>query len=356
MVSAELLAVDAFRGGTPPLTPQLAPQRLLGPVLSAADELAGIADTDQMLQRAVELARERIGLERVGLWLRDPRAKQLLLRGTWGTGLAGETTDEHELAHECDPTEAQTLCNLQNEGSLWRRSESMLVCPQGINGTTDLGRGWLVATPLVAARDFIGVMYNDSAVSRAPFEDGKQLAMAVFCSLLSGLFLPRRSRFRWPATAAAQQSPWVKSVLRALEENPRSSGEYLARQLSISAGHLARSFKAEVGVSLVEYRNRRLMDRFFVALERGNGNLLSAALEAGFGSYTQFHRVYKRMFGTCPREQRGADSAGAARTISAGTPRTSSSSSSSAPRRPFSTLSYGKAGGHKAEAGKRSGS
>jgi methylphosphotriester-DNA--protein-cysteine methyltransferase len=314
-------------------------------VLAAADELAGIADTDQMLRRAVELARERIGLERVGLWLRDPRAAiagtprtppQLLLRGTWGTGLAGETTDEHELAHECDPVEAQTLCNLQLEGSLWRRSESMLVCPQGINGTTDLGRGWLVATPLVAARDFIGVMYNDSAVSRAPFEESKQLAMAVFCSLLSGLFLPRRSRFRWPATAAAQQSPWVKSVLRALEENPRSSGEYLARQLSISAGHLARSFKAEVGVSLVEYRNRRLMDRFFVALERGNGNLLSAALEAGFGSYTQFHRVYKRMFGTCPREQRGADAAtGTPRTpSSAGTRqlRSRSAASSSAPR------------------------
>jgi hypothetical protein len=100
MASAESLAIDPFRGITagPPLPP-LAPQRLLGPVLAGADELAGIADTDQMLRRAVELARERIGLERVGLWLRDPRAKHLLLRGTWGTGLAGETTDEHDLAH-----------------------------------------------------------------------------------------------------------------------------------------------------------------------------------------------------------------------------------------------------------------
>jgi AraC-like DNA-binding protein len=304
MVSAELLATD----GAP--SAPVSTTRALGPVLAAADELAAIADTDLMLRRAVELARERIGLERVGLWVRDPRAKQLLLRGTWGTGLAGETTDEHELAHECDPVEVQTLCNLQQcnlqqDGTLWRRSESMLQCPQGVGGTTDIGRGWLVATPLVAARELIGVMYNDAALSHAQFDERKQLGMAVFCSLLAGLFLPRRSRYRWPATAAAQQSPWVKSVLRALEENPRSSGESLARQLSISAGHLARSFKAEVGVSLVEYRNRRLMDRFFVALERGNGNLLAAALEAGFGSYTQFHRVYKRMFGTCPREQRG---------------------------------------------------
>jgi len=299
MVPAELPVAD----GNP--SAWASPTRALGPVLAAADELAAIADTDRMLRCAVELARERIGLERVGLFVRDSRAKPLLLRGTWGTGLQGETTDEHDVAHDCDPVEVQTLCNLQRDGALWRRSESMLQV-QSANGTKDLGRGWLVATPLVAARELIGVMYNDAALSQAPFDERKQLVMAVFCSLLAGLFLPRRTRYRWPVTAASRQSPWVQSVLRTLEEQPRSSGEYLARKLSISPGHLARSFKAEVGVSLVEYRNRRLMDRFFVALECGNSSLISAALEAGFGSYAQFHRVYKRMFGTCPREQRGA--------------------------------------------------
>ena len=300
MVPAELLVLD----GQP--SAAVSTRRALGPVLMAADELAAVADTDLMLRRAVELARERIGLERVGLSVRDPRAKKLLLRGTWGTGLQGETTDEHEVAYEGDPVEVQMLCNLQREGTLWRCSESMLQCPQGVGGTTDVRRGWLVATPLLAAGELIGVMYNDAARSHAHLDERKQLALAVFCSLLASLFLPRRSRYRWPATAASQQSPRVKSVLRALEEDPRASGGYLARQLSISAGHLARSFKAEAGMSLVEYRNRRLMDRFFVALERGNGSLFSAALEAGFGSYAQFHRVYKRMFGTCPRDRHGA--------------------------------------------------
>jgi AraC-like DNA-binding protein len=289
-----------------PLPGSAATPGALAPVLAAADELAAVADTDQMLRRAVELARERIGLERVGLYVRDPRASRLLLRGTWGTGLRGETVDEHTLAHECDPVHGRTLTNMQLQGSLWQCSESILQCPQGVGGRTELGRGWLVVTPLVAARELVGVMYNDSALSRAEFDERKQTGTAVFCGLLAGLFLPRRSRFRWPRTMAAQQSPWVKSALGALEQNPRLSGETLARQLSISAGHLARSFKAEVGVSLVEYRNRRLMDRFFVALERGQGNLLAAALDAGFGSYTQFHRVYRRMFGTSPREHGAA--------------------------------------------------
>jgi AraC-like DNA-binding protein len=275
---------------------------VLSPVLAAADELAACLDTDQMLRRAVELARERFGLERVGLWVRDPRAREPILRGTWGTGVRGETTDEHQLAHEFDPANAEQLRRLQHCGALWRREEGMLKGTLATGGKTDLGHGWLVLTPLVAARELVGVMFNDTALSRSGLEEHKQVQNAVFCSLLAGLFLERRSRFPWRAPSARRHSPWLESVLRALEEDPRASGDALARQLSISPGHLARSFKAEMGLSLVEYRHRRLLDRFLCALQRGDGNLLAAALEAGFGSYTQFHRIYKKTFGSSPRE------------------------------------------------------
>jgi methylphosphotriester-DNA--protein-cysteine methyltransferase len=114
--------------------------------------------------------------------------------------------------------------------------------------------------------------------------------------------LHRRNRFDWPVRPTAQKSPWVRSALRALEQDPCASGASLARELSISPGYLARSFKAEMGISLVEYRHRRLMARFFEAVERGQANLLAAALDAGFSSYTQFHRVYRRMFGKSPRD------------------------------------------------------
>jgi AraC-like DNA-binding protein len=59
-----------------------------------------------------------------------------------------------------------------------------------------------------------------------------------------------------------------------------------------------------MGVSLVDYRNRLRIDRFFECIQRtgGNGNLLDAALEAGFGSYAQFHRVYRKFLGTTPRD------------------------------------------------------
>ena len=82
------------------------------------------------------------------------------------------------------------------------------------------------------------------------------------------------------------------------------TGERLARELGVSPGHLARSFKREMGVSLVDYRNRLRIDRFFEAIHRtgSTSNLLDAALEAGFGSYAQFHRVYRKFLGTTPRD------------------------------------------------------
>jgi hypothetical protein len=47
------------------------------------------------VRRAVELTRDRIGLERVAIFLEDETGKYLC--GTWGTGLAGETTDERHI-------------------------------------------------------------------------------------------------------------------------------------------------------------------------------------------------------------------------------------------------------------------
>ena len=61
-------------------------------------------------------------------------------------------------------------------------------------------------------------------------------------------------------------------------------------------------FKAVKGVSLVDYRNRLRLDRFVALLDRGGTNLLEAALEAGFGSYSQFHRVFRSRLHATPRE------------------------------------------------------
>ena len=62
------------------------------------------------------------------------------------------------------------------------------------------------------------------------------------------------------------------------------------------------AFKRELGVGLVAYRNRLRLRRFLELASSGRTTLLAACLEAGFGSYPQFHRVFVAETGQTPRE------------------------------------------------------
>ena len=52
----------------------------------------------------------------------------------------------------------------------------------------------------------------------------------------------------------------------------------------------------------MDYRNRLRLEKFVALLDRGETNLLDAALEAGFGSYSHFHRVFRARLHVTPRE------------------------------------------------------
>ena len=267
-------------------------------VLAAVDELAACADTDSMLKKAVELARTRLGLERVGIYLSEKLADgTIAMRGTWGTGRVGETTDEHRLWHEISSTDCEILRRTQVSGGLWLSYNDSPYLAQEAGQNLIIGRGWVAVTPLVSGGEVVGMMYNDTAISNTPVDEGKQARAAVFCRLLADLVVRRTV-----VEQKEERSPLVRQILASLGREPPVSGEQLAKELGISPGHLARSFKAEMGCSLVEYRNRQRIERFFTSVDRGGSNIQEAAEEAGFGSYAQFHRVFRKLLGTTPRE------------------------------------------------------
>jgi len=76
----------------------------------------------------------------------------------------------------------------------------------------------------------------------------------------------------------------------------------MAADLGVSEGFLSRCFGRELGVSFVEHRARSRLAHFLALVQGGNRNLLDASLAAGFGSYSQFHRVFTRISGTGPRD------------------------------------------------------
>jgi AraC-like DNA-binding protein len=96
--------------------------------------------------------------------------------------------------------------------------------------------------------------------------------------------------------------PAVERAARLLRDNPDSlSLEKLAHQAGLSPTRLSRLFKEQTGTALVDFRNRQRVERFLDIYGTGQRQtMLDAALEAGFGSYPQFHRVFKRMMGYSP--------------------------------------------------------
>ena len=89
-----------------------------------------------------------------------------------------------------------------------------------------------------------------------------------------------------------------------IRDDPENSTlESLADRAGLSPSRLSRLFKQQTGVPLVNYRQRHCLEQFFQLYGQNcEQKILNTALRAGFGSYPQFHRVFKRFIGCSPAD------------------------------------------------------
>jgi methylphosphotriester-DNA--protein-cysteine methyltransferase len=97
--------------------------------------------------------------------------------------------------------------------------------------------------------------------------------------------------------------PTVSRALALLGDEECDGGlTRLARRCEVSPAYLSRVFRRQVGVSLTRYRNSTRLARFW---ENGRGGRAQTLVErvyaAGFGSYAQFHKVFREAYGCGPR-------------------------------------------------------
>ncbi|MEI9941505.1 MAG: AraC family transcriptional regulator [Pseudomonadota bacterium] len=85
-------------------------------------------------------------------------------------------------------------------------------------------------------------------------------------------------------------------------EDPSLDRSAICRKLDVSESFLSRRFQRELGVAFVEQRARSRVGRFCTHVARDGHNYLESALRAGFGSYSQLHRVFVELVGINPRE------------------------------------------------------
>ena len=96
--------------------------------------------------------------------------------------------------------------------------------------------------------------------------------------------------------------PAVVTALRVLRDWPDvASAAALAAKCGVSQDYLRELLTEQTGRGFVEWRNRSRLERFQILYPQ-SGDLLTAALAAGFGSYAQFHRVFIDVVGVTPGE------------------------------------------------------
>lgn len=268
-------------------------------LISALGDLLKLNDRDALLKRAVELTLEVVGLVRAGIYLYDQQLDLML--GMWGTDLRGKVVDEHHAMFTAGANAHRIFEQAFSGQSHWTLVED---CPIIINTQAEtrvVGQGWAACTPIYASHRPIGMMYNDAGLTQTKVDPKKQTHAAILCAIL-GIRLEALGGLARVGYGSSRRHPAVVAAVRMLSEDPSLGGTQIAARLGVSLSRFARVFKADMAMSLVEYRNQLRMERFLSLVDTGGGNLLEAALAAGFGSYSQFHRVFHAMRGTSPRE------------------------------------------------------
>lgn len=95
--------------------------------------------------------------------------------------------------------------------------------------------------------------------------------------------------------------PLTVRALGALLARPDLMRGELARLIRGNASELSRYFHRDTGLTLVGYRTRLRLIRFIQLVEDEDRSFLAAAIDAGFGSYSQCHRAFQRAFDCAPR-------------------------------------------------------
>jgi hypothetical protein len=158
-------------------------------ILVASNELMQVAQADAFYRRAVELAREQLGLERCGLWVQMEDSTKI--RGTFGTNRQGRTVDESYVVRPKGPAWLELERTVALGEPHWVKLAGHPHVHIEQARVVEIGHGWVVATPVFGGRKLLGVFFNDTALSGAPLDETRQELIFVYCAMVGSLMLSR---------------------------------------------------------------------------------------------------------------------------------------------------------------------
>jgi AraC-like DNA-binding protein len=254
----------------------------LEPVFSAFAALLRLNEADAIVRRAIELARDQIGLVCASLYLAAERRDLML--GTWSSDSSGTILDEHRVVCQISSSDLETAL-AEGEGDPYTVFDDYLIVEHRPGAANVAYRGWIACTPIACGEWFIGMMLNDAGASHAPVDRTKQAQLAMLCTLLATTLASLA------ATHPLQAHHLLMAAVAMLLRDPRVGRHEIARRLGVGPQRVTRMFESGLGISLPDYRNRLRLDRFRCLVADGATSLPDAAVAAGFKSHAECQQV-----------------------------------------------------------------
>src|SRR5690554_3192670 len=98
-------------------------------------------------------------------------------------------------------------------------------------------------------------------------------------------------------------NPSVERALNLLKDFPEKdfSLKDLASECGISTSRLSRLFNEQIGLSIVDYKNKLKLEQFIDCIkDHPHFSISEACYSVGFGSYSQFYKTFRQSFGISP--------------------------------------------------------
>jgi signal transduction histidine kinase/CheY-like chemotaxis protein len=155
-------------------------RRQLAVLHAVSLELSALASRDELCRQAVELGRQRLGFDRMGLWLQLDEPG--VIQGSFGTDEQGQTRDERglRLPIHVIPLAAQLL---DRSARILRREEATLY---GDHGNV-VGRGTHVLAGLWEGDRFLGFLSADNLLSGRPIAEPEGEMLGLYAATVGHL-------------------------------------------------------------------------------------------------------------------------------------------------------------------------
>lgn len=143
-------------------------------------ELTNITNLDNFYRRSVEFGLERLGFDRLGLLLYDPKTS--LAVGTYGTDAQGKLVAEHHVRF--DPSSlTNILSRALNEKDRFVVDENTEL----FSNTQSIGMGWNAAAILWNGKEKLGWLAIDNGVKHLPISQTQLSILALYAVTLGTL-------------------------------------------------------------------------------------------------------------------------------------------------------------------------